>query len=68
MPSPDLLRELRVFVAEARPSGAIFRTNHASNHVPLAGTLPADRERILEVIDAAVAGRVQLRPDWARGF
>ena len=67
-PVPDLLRELRVFVAEASPSGAVFRTNHASNHVPLAGTLPADRERILQVIDAALDGRVHLRPDWARGF
>ena len=65
---PDLLRELRTFVAEARPSGATFRTNHASNHVPLAGTLPADRDRLLQVIDAALDGRVPLRPDWARGF
>ena len=65
---PDLLRELRTFVAEARPSGATFRTNHASNHVPVAGTLPADRDRLLQVIDAALDGRVPLRPDWARGF
>ncbi len=67
-PVPDLLRELRVFVAEARPAGAVFRTNHASNHVPLTGTLPADRERILAVIDAALDGRVHLRPEWARSF
>ena len=65
---PALLRELRTFVAEARPSGATFRTNHASNHVPVAGTLPADRDRLLQVIDAALDGRVPLRPDWARGF
>jgi len=65
---PDLLRELRTFVAETRPSGATFRTNHASNHVPVAGTLPADRDRLLQVIDAALDGRVPLRPDWARGF
>ncbi|MEK7444110.1 MAG: radical SAM protein [candidate division NC10 bacterium] len=65
---PDLLRELRTFVAEARPSGATFRTNHASNHVPVAGTLPADRDRLLQAIDAALDGRVPLRPDWARGF
>jgi radical SAM superfamily enzyme YgiQ (UPF0313 family) len=65
---PDLLRELRVFVGEARPHAAVFRTNHASNHVPLAGTLPDDRHRIIGVIDAALEGRVALRPEWSRGF
>jgi radical SAM superfamily enzyme YgiQ (UPF0313 family) len=62
------LQELRTIVAEARPSDAVFRTNHASNHLPLAGRLPADRERILEVVDAALAGRIPLRPAWRRGL
>ena len=65
---PALLRELRTFVAEASPTRAVFRTNHASNYVPIGGTLPDDRARLLEGIDAALAGRVRLRPEWARGF
>ena len=36
--------------------------------MPIAGTLPADRDRLLHVIDAALSGRVPLRPEWARGF
>ena len=63
-----LLAELREFVAEATPRDAIFRTNHASNYLPLSGRLPRDRERILTVLDAALAGDVALRPDWARGL
>ncbi|HRI67216.1 MAG TPA: radical SAM protein [Polyangium sp.] len=63
-----LLRELRIFVDEAAPTNALFRTNHASNYLPIGGRLPADRERILEVIDAALAGRIRLRPEYTRGL
>jgi radical SAM superfamily enzyme YgiQ (UPF0313 family) len=63
-----MLEELRTIVDLARPSNALFRTNHASNHLPLAGQLPRDRQRIVAAIDAALAGKIQLRPDWARGL
>lgn len=63
-----LLMELRWFVEEAHLSAAIFRSNHASNYLPIGGRLPRDREVILAAIDAALAGQVQLRPEWARGL
>jgi radical SAM superfamily enzyme YgiQ (UPF0313 family) len=63
-----LLTELRELIAGAAPSDAIFRTNHASNYLPLEGRLPRDRERLVGVIDAALAGAVALRPEWARGL
>jgi len=63
-----LLREMRAFVDEARPANAIFRTNHASNYLPLSGRLPRDREQILEVLDAAIEDKIPLKPDWARGL
>ena len=63
-----LLRELRTFVGEAKPSDALFRTNHASNHLPLAGRLPQDGPAMAAAIDAALEGRVALRPEWARGL
>lgn len=65
---PGLLRELRTFVAEAKPTDALFRTNHASNYLPLAGRLPADGARMAQLIDAALSGRIPLRPEWARGL
>lgn len=65
---PDLLRELRTFVTEASPTDAVFRTNHASNYVPLGGRLPADRARIVALLDAAIDGRVRLRPESSRGL
>ena len=63
-----LLGELRTFVGQARPTDALFRTNHASNYLPLRGRLPTDGPRIVEVIDAALQGRVGLRPEWTRGL
>lgn len=69
MPSVEaLLRELRTMIAEASPTDAIFRTNHASNWLPLAGRLPRDRDGMVHAIDAALAGDVPLRPEWARGL
>ena len=63
-----LLTELRWFIEEAHPSGAIFRSNHASNYLPIGGRLPRDQASILATIDEALSGRTALRPEWARGL
>jgi radical SAM superfamily enzyme YgiQ (UPF0313 family) len=63
-----LLGELRTFVDLARPSDALFRTNHASNYLPLAGRLPRDRARIVATLDRALSGEIALRPEWSRGL
>jgi len=63
-----MLEELRTFVELARPTDAVFRTNHASNYLPLGGNLPRDRERILDVLDRALTGGIPLRPEWSRGL
>ena len=65
---PGLLQELRWFIEEAHPTAAIFRSNHASNYLPIGGRLPRDRETILAAVDAALAGQVPLRPEWRRGL
>lgn len=67
-PVPELLRELRTMVAEARPTNSVFRTNHASNYLPLGGRLPKDRDRIVAVIDAALRGEIPLRHEHSRGL
>jgi hypothetical protein len=38
---------------------AVFRTNRASNYLVLGGNLPRDR---------ALAGGIELKPEWARGL
>ena len=69
LPDPiGLLKELRIMVAESAPTSSIFRTNHASNYLPLGGTLSVDRDKIVARIDAALEGNVRLRPEWSRGL
>jgi len=69
LPSVEaLLRELRILVAESTPSDTIFRSNHASNYLPIGGRLPRDREGILEQIDGALSGEVPRRAEWMRGL
>lgn len=69
LPSVEgLLAELRTFVSQARPTDALFRTNHASNYLPLGGRLPRDGARMAAAIDAALAGAIPLRPEHHRGL
>ncbi|MHB8972457.1 MAG: radical SAM protein [Pirellulaceae bacterium] len=69
--SPEsLLVELRQVIVHLNGlSGCIFRTNHASNYLPLSGTLPKDQGRLLATLDAALQqGRAALRPEAWRGL
>ncbi|MBF0380508.1 MAG: radical SAM protein [Magnetococcales bacterium] len=50
------------------PKRVIFRSNHASNALALAGNLPKDRMRLLSEIKAAQSGTAALRPDFLRGL
>ena len=52
----------------APPKPVIFRSNHASNCLALAGNLPRDQERLLGEIAAVRCGEQQLRPDFLRGL
>jgi hypothetical protein len=48
------------------PRPVIFRSNHASNCLPLAGTLPKDRDRLLAQVAEARASITPLRPGYLR--
>ncbi len=50
------------------PAPVIFRSNHASNCLALAGTLPKDRPRLLAEVDGVLAGGRHLRPAWLRAL
>lgn len=65
-----LTRELRAFVADLELDGTIFRSNHASNYLPLAGTFPRDKASILATLDHVLEleGDAPYRPEWQRGL
>jgi len=66
----ELARELREFLAGLELEATVFRSNHASNHLALAGSLPKDQARLLAGLDAVLADprRARFRPDWLRGL
>jgi radical SAM superfamily enzyme YgiQ (UPF0313 family) len=74
VPVDDLgaTRELRELVAGLELDGAIFRSNHASNALPLEGTLPRDKARLLATLDAVLAGPLgedtPFVPPWLRAL
>jgi len=63
-----MLRELRSLLACTRLEPGLFFANHASNYLPIAARLPADKAKTLRLIDAALAGSVRLKPEWLRGL
>lgn len=48
------------------PQPTIFRSNHASNALALAGNLPRDKDKLLLQIDEALTGNHRLRPSFMR--
>ncbi|OGS91643.1 MAG: radical SAM protein [Gallionellales bacterium GWA2_60_18] len=50
------------------PQPVIFRSNHASNALALAGNLPKDKEKLLLQLREAIAGQRRLRPVYMRGL
>jgi len=48
----EAVLELRALLAGLELSRTVFRANHASNVVPLEGTLPRDKARLLKELDA----------------
>lgn len=64
-----VLLELQRLVERLNPpSPVIFRSNHASNALALAGTLPKDKAKVLAQIEQAMSGQRDLRPAWIRGL
>ena len=63
-----LLEQKELLKAIDPPRPVIFRSNHASNALALAGNLPRDRERLIAEIDAVQEGERPVRPRWMRGY
>ena len=64
--STAMLRELRMILEHTRMDRGLFLADHASNHLPLKLRLPKDKERGLALLDAALAGKLDLRPESSR--
>lgn len=63
-----LLEQARLIERLDPPAPLVFRSNHASNALALAGVLPRDRAALLAQLELALAGGARLRPEWLRGY
>lgn len=57
----ELAAENRVILQHIDSEGSVFRSNHASNYLPLKGTLNRDRDTLIAQIDKALAGELRFR-------
>jgi hypothetical protein len=72
MNSTQILQELKMFIKNIdfknENANCIFRSNHASNYLPLKGVLERDKEKIINVIDDGLSHQENLRPEFYRAL
>ncbi len=66
--SQEMLVELRTMIASTNLSRGLFHANHASNYLPIRARMPRDKESTLELIDQALAGEIDLKPEYLRAL
>ncbi len=71
LPAPfEMLHEIRMMLEPLELTNCVFRCNHASNYLPLKGTLPRDKKALLHTLDTFLkqGDTRQLRPEYLRGL
>ena len=66
MNSIEIAQETLILLEHIDAEGSVFRANHASNYVNLAGTLNADREAMCERLRQALEGKVKFKNEAFR--
>ncbi len=64
----EMLAELRTMFAHTQLSRGLFHANHASNYLPIKARLPKDKEAVLQLIDQALQGKINLKPEYLRAL
>jgi len=72
MNSIEILQELKNFINQIdfhnKNANCIFRSNHASNYLPIKGILDRDKDKILSTINYGLTHKNILRPEFYRGL
>jgi radical SAM superfamily enzyme YgiQ (UPF0313 family) len=63
-----MLEELRLMLTHTDLSRGLFHANHASNYLPIKARLPKDKTSTLALIDRALSGEIELKPEYMRGL
>ena len=55
-------------IAATNLSRGLFHANHASNYLPIKARLPKDKKTALALIDRALSGAIELKPEYLRAL
>ncbi len=64
----EVMEEMKIFIENVNVENTVFRSNHASNYVSLKGTLPLDKEKILNTINNALNDSNSYKSEFLRGL
>lgn len=64
----EVAQETKLLLEHLDSEGSVFRSNHASNYLALAGTLNRDKEKMIAKLDRALGGDEHFRPEYYRGL
>ena len=64
----EMLQELRTMIEYTELTRGLFHANHASNYLPIKARMPKDKIDTLKLIDSALVGKVQLKPEFLRAL
>jgi radical SAM superfamily enzyme YgiQ (UPF0313 family) len=65
----EVFEELKNLIENINVTNAVFRANHASNYIPIGGTLPEDKEKILKKLDKILASNdISFKSEYLRAL
>lgn len=64
----ESLLELKTMIEHTHITRGLFYANHASNYLPVRARLPRGKAKAIALIQQAIDGQIQLRPEWYRGL
>lgn len=62
----EVMMETKLMLENMNVTNCIFRSNHASNYVPLKGILPKDKEKLIKTVDNILSGDFYYKKDKYR--
>ena len=64
----EMLSELKTMIASTNLSRGLFHANHASNYLPIKARLPKDKDTVIHLIEKALTGEIDLKPEYLRAL
>jgi radical SAM superfamily enzyme YgiQ (UPF0313 family) len=64
----EMLAELKTMIAATDLSRGLFHANHASNYLPIKARMPKEKDAVIRLIEKALTGEIDLKPEYQRAL